>query len=126
MEKETELIPADEQVDGFGVIAISRLFDQAVLLVGQVYNSIGYQRRLNILLALINNNTKVKEILKEESLKLDDVDNGYLFGERFEKKLAKITSARQKSKSLFTWLQKRLAFRYFSTRGVINYHQSPF
>ena len=70
-----ELIPANSQVEGSTVMVISRLFDQAVLPAGQAYNSIGYQRRLNILSALIDNNTKVKEILKEESLKLYDVDH---------------------------------------------------
>ena len=66
---------ADEQVEGCGVIVTSRLFDQAVLVVGRVYNSTGYQSRLNILPALTENNTKVKEILREGSFKLDDVEN---------------------------------------------------
>ena len=76
-------------MEGSEVIVISRLFDQAVLLVGQKYNSIGYQERMNILSALIDNNTNVNDILKEESLNLDDVDNEYIFGNRFEKKSGK-------------------------------------
>ena len=72
---ERERISPDAQVADSGVIEISRLFDQAVLLVAQVYNSIGIQRRLNMLSALIDGNTKFKEILKGESLKLDKVDN---------------------------------------------------
>lgn len=83
---------------------ISRLFDLTTLLVGQADNSIGYQRRLNILSVLIDNNAKIKEILKEESLTLDNIDNKCLFRYRFEEKLAKITRAKQKSKSLFTGL----------------------
>ena len=71
------------------MIVISRLFDQAVLLVGQKYNSIGYQERMNILSALTDNNTNANEILKEASLKLDDVDNEDIFGNRFEKKIGK-------------------------------------
>ena len=86
---------------------ISRLLDLAVLLVGQVYNFIGYQRRLNILSVLIDNNTKIKEKLKEESLKLDIVDNKCLFRYGLKEKLAKRTCAKQKSKSLFTGLQKK-------------------
>ena len=66
---------ADEQVEGCGVIVTSRLFDQAVLVVGRVYDSTGYQSRLNILSALTDNNTKVKKILREGSFKLDDVGN---------------------------------------------------
>ena len=60
MEGERELVPADEQVVGSEVTVISRLFDQAALLVVQVYNSTGSQRRLNILSPLKDNNTKVK------------------------------------------------------------------
>ena len=61
---------------------------------------------MNILSTLIPNATKVKEILKEQSLDLDAVENTYLFGEKFEEKLSKITSAKQKSKNIFTGLQK--------------------
>ena len=125
MEEERELIPA-EQVEGSGVIMISRIFDQAVLLVGQVYNLVVYQRRLNILSALIGNKTKVKEILKEESLKLDDVDNSYLFRDHLQEKFVKITSALQKPKLLFTGLQKKPTFAYSSTSSANNYLQLPF
>ena len=125
MEEERELIPA-EQVKGSGMIMISRIFDQAVLLVGQVYNLVVYQRRLNILSALIDNKTKVKEILKEDSLKLDNVDNSYLFRDHLQEKFVKITSALQKSKSLFTGLQKKLTFAYSSTSSANNYLQLPF
>ena len=62
-EEEMELIPANSQVEGSIVMVISRLFDQALLLVRQAYNSIGYQKRLNMLSALIDNNIKVKKIL---------------------------------------------------------------
>ena len=66
-----------------------------------------YQRRLNVLNTLIDNNVKVKEILKESMLNLDAIDNDYLFGEKFEEQLPKITSAKQKSKSIFTGLQRK-------------------
>ena len=105
---------------------ISRLLDLAVLLVGQVYNFIGYQRRLNILSVLIDNNTKIKEKLKEESLKLDIVDNKCLFRYCLKEKLAKITCAKQKSKSLFTGLQKKRTFANSSTGSASTYHQSLF
>ena len=36
----------------------------------------------------------MKEILKERSLDLDDFKNPFLYGERFEKKLMKITSTK--------------------------------
>ena len=40
-------------------------------------------------------------------LNLDAIDNDYLFGEKFEEQLPKITSAKQKSKSVFTGLQRK-------------------
>ena len=49
--------------------------------MGQVFNSVAYQRRLNVLNTLIDDNVKVKEILKEPMLNLDAIDNDYLFGE---------------------------------------------
>ena len=41
-------------------------------------------------------------------LNLDAIDNDYLFGEKFEEQLSKITSAKQKSKSIFTGPQGKL------------------
>ena len=51
---------------------------------------------------LIPNSIKVKEILKEQSLELDAIENEYLFGGKFEEKLSKITTAKQKPKTIFT------------------------
>ena len=56
---------------------------------------------------MIDNNVRVKELLKETTLNLDAVKNEYLFGEKFEEQLSKITSAKQKSKSIFTGLQRK-------------------
>ena len=72
-----------------------------------MFNSVAYQRRLNVLNTLIDNNVKVKEILKEPMLNIDAIDNVCLFGEKFEEQLPKITSAKQKSKSIFTGLQRK-------------------
>ena len=106
MEKERELVaPDDEASDGHQEIA--NLFEQAILLVGQVFTSAAYQRCLNVLNTLIDNNVKVKEILKEPMLNLDAIGNEYLFGEKFEEQLSKTTTAKQKSKSIFTGLQSK-------------------
>ena len=106
MEEERELIaPDDEAADGHQEIA--SLFEHTVLLVGQVFNSVAYQRRLNVINTLIKNNVKVKEILKEPVLNLDAIDNDYLFGETFEEQLSKATTEKQKSKSIFTGLQRK-------------------
>ena len=86
-------------------------FEQTILLVGQVFNSVAYQRYINVLNLLKDNNVKVKEtlrepmlILKEPMSNLDAIDNDYLFGEKFEEELSKITSTKQKSKPIFTGL----------------------
>ena len=60
---------------------IQMVIKQTILLVGQVFNSVVYKRRLNVLNTLIDDNVKVKEILKEPMLNLDAIDNDYLFGE---------------------------------------------
>ena len=59
IEEERELISSDgEASDGHQEIA--SLFEQTILLVGHVFNSVVYQRRLNVLNTLIENNVKVK------------------------------------------------------------------
>ena len=59
--------------------------------------------------------------MNKRSLDLDGMENPYLFGEKLEEKLIKITSAKQKSKSIITVLQQRKPT--FSLRP--NYNQ-PF
>lgn len=85
---------------------VSNLFEQTMLLVGQTFQSITYYRRHNILSTLIDNPSKVKEILKNADATLDGADNIYLFGDKFEEKLLKDTNAKQKSKLLFSGLQR--------------------
>lgn len=59
-----------------------------------------YQRRQNVLSAMIKSNARVKEILKERPLNMDDTDNGCLLGKKFEEKLLMGVHANQKSKSV--------------------------
>ena len=61
---------------------------------------------------LIPNSIKVKEILKEQSLELDATENEYLFGDKFEEKLSKITTAKQKPKTIFTGLQNSSSSKF--------------
>ena len=72
------------------------MFEQNIVLAGWAFNPITYHRQLIILNKLINNSIKVKEILSKRSLDLDGMENPYLFGEKLEEKLIKITSAKQK------------------------------
>ena len=67
---------------------------------------------MNILSALLPNSSKVKEILKEQSLDLNAIENSYLSEEKFEEKLSKIISAKGKYKTIFTWLQKSLTLQF--------------
>ena len=60
----------------------------------------------------IPNSIKVKEILKEQSLELDATENEYLFGDKFEEKLSKITTAKQKPKTIFTGLQNSSSSKF--------------
>ena len=89
MEQERELIaPDDEAADGHQEIV--SLFEQTILLVGQGLNSVAYQRRLNVLNTFIENNVKVKEILKEPMLNLDAIDNDFIFGESLRNSYQKL------------------------------------
>ena len=88
------------------------LFEKTVISTTKTYNSIVYQRRMNILSALLPNSSKVKEILKEQSLDLNAIENSYLSEEKFEEKLSKIISAKGKYKTIFTWLQKSLTLQF--------------
>ena len=88
--------------------AISRLFEQTMLLLGQAFHSVNYYRRQNILTALIVYLRKVKKIVKNPDMALDNVSHTCLFGDKFEKQLLKDTNAKQKSKLIFSGLQPTL------------------
>ena len=102
MKSEWEVLPDNDDAATSGQLEIATLFEHRILLRGQAFNAITYQRRLNILNTLIYSSIKVKKTLKELSLDWDDRESPYLFGEIFEEKLIKATSAKQKSKSVFT------------------------
>ena len=72
------------------------LFKQTNLLVGKVFKSTVYQRHLNVLNNLIENNVKVKEIIKKIMLNLDAVEMNIYFGEKFEEQHSKIANAKQR------------------------------
>ena len=56
--------------------------------------------------------------MKEQASHMDDIGNPYLFGEKFEEKLTKVTNAKQKSKALFTGLQSKPAANHQQPFGV--------
>ena len=83
METEHEAHPDNDHEATSGHMESAILFEQSILLIGHAFNAIKYHRRLNILNTLIENSIKVKEILKERNLDLDDMGNPYLLGEKF-------------------------------------------
>ena len=83
MKAEQETFSDDDDEATSGHMEIATLFEQSILLLGQAFNAIIHRRRLNILNTLIDNSIKVKEVLKERSLDLDDMESPYLFGEKF-------------------------------------------
>ena len=121
LEAERQGHPHNDDEATSGHMEIATLFEQSIQLIGQGFNVITYHRWLNLLNTLIDNSIKVNEILKEGSFDMDDMENPYLFGEKFEEKLIKIASAKQKSKSIFISLQQSKPI--FSSRP--NYNQ-PF
>ena len=91
------------------VLAVSFLFEQSIPLLGQAFNTTSYFRRENFLETLIDDKSKVKEILREQSDCLNDPSSQFLFGEHFENEFSKSVDVKQKPKSLFTGLQKQRA-----------------
>ena len=81
MEKEIELISPDNKASD-GHQEITSFFEHTILLVSQVFKLVANQRCLNVLNTLVDNNVKVKEILKEPMLNLHAIDNDYLLGEK--------------------------------------------
>lgn len=100
------------------------LFEQIVSLVGQASNKTVYYRRSYILESVVADSKRAKEILAENEeafVKNDDTsDKGFLFGEKFEDKIAKLSKSKQKSKDVFTALnptQKPFRQGPLPTRG---------
>jgi len=85
---------------------IAGLFEQTILLTGQSFHRLVYQRRYNILSTLIDNSNKVNELLKEHDPLLNEPSNTYLFGDKFEEILTKSTAAQKKLSGVFTGLKK--------------------
>ena len=85
MQAEREALPDNDDKATSGYMEIAILFEESILLIGQAFIVITYHRRLNILNTLIDNSIKGKEILKVRYLDLDEMENTYLFGEKFER-----------------------------------------
>ena len=79
MEAEREVLPDDDDEATSGYMEIATLLEQSILLIGQAFNAITCGRRLIIFNTLIDNSIRVKKILKESSLDMDDMENLHIF-----------------------------------------------
>ena len=69
---------------------ISNLFEQTVLLSAHNIHKLVYQRRHNVLNTLIENDSKVNELLRDHAVAMNEPSNNFLFGDKFEEVLSKI------------------------------------
>ena len=79
---------------------LTKSVEQAVTMIGQSFNAVSYQRRLNVLSTVMKEGKKAKQTLKEKAdlLQKEDVD---LFGDRFRTHISKTVKSKEKSKELF-------------------------
>ena len=84
--------------------------DSTVLLTGQVYNSVSYRRRLNILSAVGKDKHKAKTSLKDHAKLLEEPGDD-LFGESFRKHVSDTAKAKKKSREIYEDKRKQRDFR---------------
>lgn len=65
VKEERSLIPENDDEAAAEHNGIALFFEQTVFLVGQAFNSLDDQRRLRQSSTLVDNNARVKEVLKE-------------------------------------------------------------
>ena len=97
-----DMQPEDEALTEMG-----DLFEQTVLLTGQLFNTLSYHRRENILSTIIDSPNRVRDMLKEQSKELNETSNSLLFGDSFEDKLLKESKSIKKTTALFTGLKPK-------------------
>ena len=80
-EKKTAFQEVSENNGDFSlVLAVSSLFEQSVVLLGQFFNATSYFQKKNVVEILIDGKSKRKEILREQSDCLNDPNNQFLLG----------------------------------------------
>ena len=95
------------------------LFKQTNLLVVKVFKSTVYQRHLNVLNNLIENNVKVREIIKKIMLNLDAVEMNIYLGKSLKNNIQKLQMLSKEFKSIFTGLQRKTNMINQSANSVI-------
>ena len=74
-ESEREHVDEGDEAAYSSFTDIAGLFEQTILLTGQSFHRLVYQRRYNILSTLIDNSNKVNELLKEHAPLLNEPSN---------------------------------------------------
>ena len=138
-EKKASLQKMSENNDDCSpVLSVPFLFEQSILLLGQVFNTTSYFQRKNVLKTHIDGKFKVKEILIEQPDCLNYTSNQFLLGECFENEFSENVNAKKKVQDTFHWLTKaesknKLCYQTHSCKhqtqitfsGLAYYQQQP-
>ena len=81
----------------FDVDEMSHYIDQTILLFGQVFNSVSYSRRMNVLIGVGTEKVKVKNTLKNQASPLEE-DSEELFDKSFRKHIIGTAKAKKEFK----------------------------
>ena len=80
---------------------ISTGLEQSILLVGQSFNAVTYQRRCNVLSVLMKDHRKTKSTIKEQAKLFEVSDNEELFGKKFRKHVMDTAKVKKESKEVY-------------------------
>ena len=79
---------------------MSQYIDQTILLTGQVFNSVSYSTRMNVLIGVGTEKVKAKNTLKNQVSLLQE-DSKELFGKSFRKHMIATAKAKKESKEVY-------------------------
>ena len=79
---------------------MSQYIDQTILLTGQVFNSVSYSTRMNVLIGVGTEKVKAKNTLKNQASLLEE-DSKELFGKSFRKHMIATAKAKKESKEVY-------------------------
>ena len=79
---------------------MSQYIDQTILLIGQVFNSVSYSRRMNVLIGLGTEKVKAKNTLKNQASLLEE-DSKELSGKSFRKQMIATAKAKKEFEEVY-------------------------
>ena len=98
-------VPEDDEEAKSHFDYVIKLFEQTAMLIAQASSKVLEKRRQNVLGTLIDNQSKVAELLKTNS-KMIGPEETELFGPKFEEHLIKSSATKKKSVEVFSGLKK--------------------